>query len=63
MTMRFETTASHVDVVVEPTGWRFAEPYFKTAFETLTVLERLNLRRQFEAQVALAKATPTKGDQ
>lgn len=66
MTMRLSTEgrdATEIAVVIDRDGWRFAGTAYKALFETLRASERLYLRRQFEAQVRLAKYTPTKGEQ
>jgi hypothetical protein len=47
---------------VRTTGWEFAGTMYRALFEELRPAERLNLRRVLAAQVALAKSTPTKGD-
>lgn len=57
-----EDTASELRVVIDRSGWRFQEPGDELVFRALPTSERLSLRRQFGAQVALAKNTPTKGD-
>lgn len=51
-----------ITIVISLTGWKFATPADRGRFEALPVAERLTMRRQFEAQVALARLTPTKGD-
>jgi hypothetical protein len=44
-------------------GWTFAGPVYEALYNTLPVLNRIELRKEFELQVQLAQNTPTKGDQ
>jgi hypothetical protein len=53
----------HIDIAVKRDGWEFVTLADRQAFEGMPVADRLEYRRAFEAQVALAKDTPTKGDQ
>jgi hypothetical protein len=48
--------------VITPGNWKYATPADRSRFESMPVADRLNLRRQLEVQVALARTTPTKGD-
>jgi hypothetical protein len=41
----------HIDITITPEGWSF-----------ITIGDRQKYRRAFEAQVRLAKDTPTKGE-
>lgn len=52
-----------IDVTISPDGWSFIRDTDRVTFDTQPVAERLEYRRAFEAQVGLAKATPTKGAQ
>jgi hypothetical protein len=66
MTIRetVRTTGGEVEIaaVITRDGWEFAGTMYRALFEELRPAERLNLRRVLAAQVALAKSTPTKGD-
>lgn len=63
--MRF-TAPGHdtveIAVVISRTGWRFDGTLYRALFQDLRPAQRLSLRRQFAAQVELAKNTPTKGE-
>lgn len=50
-----------VAIVVDPLGWRFASEADTLTFSELPPAERLKLRRDAAAQVALAKDTPKTG--
>jgi hypothetical protein len=50
-------------IIITQRDWKFATPADRSRFEAMPTDERLSLRRQFEMQVALARTTPTKGDQ
>jgi hypothetical protein len=64
MTIRetVRTTGGEVEIaaVITREGWSFAGELYRALFSELRPSERLNLRRAFAAQVALAKDTPTK---
>lgn len=47
-----------LSVVIDRQAWRFATSEDEARFRALPVNIRLDLRRQFEAQVELAKSTP-----
>jgi hypothetical protein len=44
-----------ITIDVSPEGWTFVSDLMAQRFRELPVAERLELRKQFEAQVALAK--------
>jgi hypothetical protein len=48
----------HIDVTITPAGWSFIKQTDRLTFEGLPVGDRMEYRRQFEAQVTLAKETP-----
>jgi hypothetical protein len=61
--MRFPTKdGRHVDVSVDRQAWRFCTSEDDARYRSLPVGERMELRIAFEAQVQLAKDTPTKGE-
>jgi hypothetical protein len=61
--MRFQCSGPMpINVEIDRDGWTFWTALDQDNFDRLRVSERLSLRRQFEAQVGLAKNTPTKGD-
>jgi hypothetical protein len=51
----------YIDVSISPEGWMFMAQTDRLTFEGQAVGDRLEYRRAFEAQVALAKDTPTRG--
>jgi hypothetical protein len=53
----------HIDITISPDGWSFITIGDRQTFVGLAVADRLEYRRAFEAQVELAKNTPTKGEQ
>lgn len=58
MTMRFPASLPPaIEVTIDRDGWAFVDPIDEGNFKALPVAERLALRREFEAQVALAKNT------
>jgi hypothetical protein len=52
----------HIDITITPEGWSFITIGDRQTFEGMAVADRLEYRRAFEAQVRLAKDTPTKGE-
>jgi hypothetical protein len=48
----------YIDVLVHVDRWEFYRITDRAVFEALPVADRLEYRRVFEAQVALAKETP-----
>jgi hypothetical protein len=52
----------YIDVRISPNGWTFISEADRQTFAGLAAGDRLEYRRAFEAQVTLAKNTPTKGD-
>lgn len=48
----------YVDVSISPDGWAFKRDEDRATFDALPVADRLEYRKSFEAQVALAKETP-----
>jgi hypothetical protein len=57
MTMEFESSIGDLKVVVSRERWLLVD---RPLFDRLPAAERLSLRRQFAAQVELAKNTPTR---
>jgi hypothetical protein len=53
---------TEVAIVVTREGWAFAGQTYEALYNTLPVLNRIELRKKFELQVQLAQNTPTKGD-
>lgn len=51
----------YIDVTITPMGWTFITGADRQTFAGLAAGDRLEYRRAFEAQVTLAKDTPTKG--
>jgi hypothetical protein len=67
LTIRETTTTregeTEIAIVVTREGWTFAGSMYEALYNTLPVLNRIELRKDFELQVQLAQKTPTKGDQ
>lgn len=64
LTLPFDSSQGTVRVIIErqsatEAGWRFASLYDERTFRACQTTERLSLRRQFAAQVALATTHPT----
>jgi hypothetical protein len=55
--MGFATAAGTVVVVIDRDGWKFESDAHELRFQCLRASDRLDLRREFEAQVDLAKRT------
>lgn len=49
----------YIDITIRPTGWEFVRTEDRQVFELQPVADRLEYRKSFEAQVALAKDTPS----
>lgn len=58
LTLTFATSGGEIAVKIGRSNWIFATRAEHRTFEALPVAERLRLRSEFEAQVALARATP-----
>jgi hypothetical protein len=52
----------YIDVRISRSGWTFIADADRQTFAGLAVGDKLEYRRAFEAQVTLAKDTPTKGE-
>jgi hypothetical protein len=67
LTMRFRardrTGPLTIAVEINRDGWKLDGPTHHAFWAGLPASERLRLRSEFEAQVRLAKNTPTKGEQ
>jgi hypothetical protein len=66
--MRFPVTKppvedDYVDVQIDRAGWAFMTRSGRERFLSLPMADRLELRKAFEAQVALAKQTPKDPDE
>jgi hypothetical protein len=57
----FPTSRGPISILIKRDGWAFMHPS-QDVYNDLPIQERVDLRRAFEAQVALAKNTPTKGE-
>lgn len=55
----WQARTEHLHVVVDRNGWKFADPVSQGRFLELPAAKRLEFRSAFEAQVTLAKSTPT----
>jgi hypothetical protein len=53
----------YIDVTITPDGWSFITADDQKTFRLLTTSDRLEYLGAFEAQVTLAKETPTKREQ